>query len=260
MKIRLKQFTDQPNAGDVASAIIVSELGNTQVNVVGEEPCGVPNLIAIGSILHWSDADSIIWGAGLIREALPVTPPRAIYAVRGLLTRDELHAQGVNCPEVIGDPAVLMAHLRPRQATPTTELGVIPHYVDVNSNFVTRARADGAKIINPLLPIEEYIAQLVDCRRIISSSLHGIIFAHSYGIPAVWVRLSNLVYGDGFKFRDYYSSIGFRPGWTPCFNGREPLGHIANNCHLPMTAIDSTALLEAFVLAMKTMQWRMSQL
>ena len=73
--IRLKQFTARPNAGDAASAVIVSELGGEDVLVVGEEPCGAPNLIAIGSILHWADPNSVIWGTGLIHEGVPLIPP-----------------------------------------------------------------------------------------------------------------------------------------------------------------------------------------
>lgn len=248
--IRLKQFTARPNAGDAASAVIVSELGGEEVLVVGEEPCGAPNLIAIGSILHWADPNSVIWGTGLIHEGVPLIPPRALYAVRGRLTRDVLHAQGVICPEMFGDPAILMPRVRPRRDARTAEIGFVPHYVDLDSDFVKRARAAGVPIIDPLQPLDDYLLQLGACRNIISSSLHGIIFAHAYGIPAAWLRLSDRILGNGFKFRDYYSSIGFQPGDTPCFGPKEQLGRIANNCHLPVTVIDSAALIEAFTSAL----------
>lgn len=45
------------------------------------------------------------------------------------------------------------------------------------------------------------------CDIIISSSLHGIVFAHSYGKKALWIEISKNVIGDGYKFYDYYSSL-----------------------------------------------------
>jgi len=46
---------------------------------------------------------------------------------------------------------------------------------------------------------------------VISSSLHGLIIAHAYNIPAIWVRLGNRLYGDNIKFRDYLLSVGIEP-------------------------------------------------
>jgi pyruvyltransferase len=38
-----------------------------------------------------------------------------------------------------------------------------------------------------------------------------LIFAHAYGKPAVWIELSDKVVGNGFKFYDYYLSLGVQP-------------------------------------------------
>jgi pyruvyltransferase len=51
-RIFLKQYSEVPNAGDVASGYIVSRLLQTQPVILGEEAIGQPNLMAIGSILH----------------------------------------------------------------------------------------------------------------------------------------------------------------------------------------------------------------
>jgi hypothetical protein len=52
------------------------------------------------------------------------------------------------------------------------------------------------------------IDAIASCRAILSSSLHGIIAAHAYGVPATWVKPSDRPKGDGFKFLDYWASMG----------------------------------------------------
>ena len=52
-----------------------------------------------------------------------------------------------------------------------------------------------------------FMEQLNSCDYILSSSLHGLIFADSYNIPNLWVRFGSKVDGDGFKYRDYYEGV-----------------------------------------------------
>jgi len=52
--------------------------------------------------------------------------------------------------------------------------------------------------------------EIRSCKYILSSSLHGLIVPHSYGIPAVQVRFSDRIYGDGVKYLDYYQSVALQ--------------------------------------------------
>ena len=62
--------------------------------------------------------------------------------------------------------------------------------------------------------IEEVVEEVVACDCIVSSSLHGIICADAFGVPAFWLQVSDKPKGDGFKYLDYFSSVG-RPDSQP---------------------------------------------
>jgi len=51
---------------------------------------------------------------------------------------------------------------------------------------------------------------LLDCGLVLSSSLHGLIFAEAFGVPARWLQLRGSAHSEGwFKYVDYFS--GTRP-------------------------------------------------
>jgi len=62
--------------------------------------------------------------------------------------------------------------------------------------------------------IEAFIDELCSCERILTSSLHGLIVSHAYGIPAQWFDVPDAavgVPGDGTKYHDYHLSVGLPP-------------------------------------------------
>jgi pyruvyltransferase len=54
---------------------------------------------------------------------------------------------------------------------------------------------------------KKFVKQIHECEYILSSSLHGIIIADSYGIPAYHIELSDKIIGGQWKFKDYYESV-----------------------------------------------------
>ena len=100
-------------------------------------------------------------------------------------------------------------------------------------------------LIDPLAPLPEYMAALSGCEAIASSSLHGIVFAHAYGIPAVHVQLSDRVLGEGFKFDDYRASIG--SAHDPTLDATADLRTIEACCSMPERPLDKVALRDALL-------------
>lgn len=55
--------------------------------------------------------------------------------------------------------------------------------------------------------IELKTNEILSCKKIVSSSLHGLIVAHAYGIPAIWQKFSDNIFGDDIKYIDYLESV-----------------------------------------------------
>lgn len=176
-----------------------------------------PVISAIGSVLHLIDnPNTIVWGSGLLNETmLPSVVPKQILAVRGPLTRQVLLSNGFDCPEVYGDPALLLPYYyKPKQFRKKYKLGIIPHYVDHQKEEVKRFEGDDDVLIVKMSGYRKWtdvIDQINNCEFVASSSLHGLIVAESYGVPNLWVEIREPLIGDvsrRFKFHDFFQSLG----------------------------------------------------
>jgi pyruvyltransferase len=241
--IPLKQFTGFPNAGDVASGRLVAAITGRKVTLLGKEANPTVNLTGIGSILEWADAESIVWGTGMMFPlGQPLAPPRRLLAVRGALTRKRLAELGITPPDLVGDPGVLASEFLPQPTVHRRGVCIIPHRKDLQDPWVLQAQAAGVTLIDPQWPLDTYLSTLNSHEIVLSSSLHGIIFAHAYGIPAAWVELSDLL-GSGFKFRDYYSSIGYADdSRLPRFSATAEVQRVIDGATLPIAQIDKARL------------------
>lgn len=176
--------------------------------VTGVKPIWVPptysgKVLATGSILEAAAEDDVVWGSGLIRSRV-FRPPRDVtfLAVRGPLTRAMIHGDG-DVPEVYGDPATLLPSFYMPATTQRHEIGVVPHYVDRSS---VQVEDPSILLIDVRRHWQEVVDQILSCAVILSSSLHGLIVAEAYGIPASWIRITDKILGGTFKFDDYYLS------------------------------------------------------
>lgn len=172
--------------------------------------------IIIGSILRRATTHSVIWGAGIIFSQA-VVPKAKFLVVRGPRTRKRLLELGHKVPEKFGDPALLLALFFHQEKKSEYRLGIIPHFLDFeNAKNLYKDQKD-VIVINLLTNHpQEVIDQILECNLILSSSLHGLIVPHALNIPALWMRISDKLFGDDVKFHDYYESIGiFNPPIIP---------------------------------------------
>lgn len=176
---------------------------------------GTTTYALVGSIIELlADSKIEVCGAGFISAngRLRVNVNK-IHSVRGPLTRELLLKQGHECPEVYGDPALLYPKYYNPKVEKKYKLGIIPHYIDFDNPVIKKfANHKDIKIINICkgkedLKSNKFVDEVLECENVVSSSLHGIILADAYKIPTGWVKLSNKVIGDGFKFRDYFHSV-----------------------------------------------------
>lgn len=214
------------NLGDYLSQIVVEYILNKR-GLSLETDADTRHLYAIGSTLLMGYQNAVIWGSGFPFEpsflrGLPHRPPFRrldIRCVRGPKTRDVLLRLGHKCPAKYGDPAVLM----PMIYTPSPVGGekndyiIIPHY-QTESKLEETYRGKAVSMMTT--DYRAVIDRIVSSRLVISSSLHGIILAESYGVPAVFYR--DRPERFDFKYEDWYLSTGGRRP-EPCGSVREAL-------------------------------------
>lgn len=196
------------NFGDHLSKIIVEKIVGRPVQLC---PLKSPNktLFAAGSILHYARNGDTVWGSGFRENPMGENRFQKIdvRAVRGPRTRAYLLEKGIPCPEVYGDPAILMGTLFPefRKEKKIYDYIIIPNIAEIKA-------FEGYKnVVIPTLPWEEIVQKINQSRFVIASSLHGIIVAESYGVPARLLKMTWLE--PLLKYQDYYESTG-RPAFT----------------------------------------------
>jgi pyruvyltransferase len=165
----------------------------------------------VGSIIGYATGSCAVWGAGIMSCADSISPKARLLAVRGPLTRARALAQGVACPEIYGDPALLLPRFYQPAGAKMQDGALVPHFSDMPRLTLDRHQSYGLRLIDIQDPIETVIDRIAASTFVASSSLHGLIASHAYGVPAVWVKFRDLPSGDDSKFRDYYLSIGQEP-------------------------------------------------
>lgn len=212
-------YDRRPNFGDAVGPWLVAALtGKDVVNVrrTRETPTKARGraTLLVGSIIQMLNRNNVdIWGSGLMRElseeqvaAFSRLQNIRVRAVRGELTAAELREKlGWEVPDIYGDPALLLPRHFPVAAR-GHHIAVVPH---LKHRAVMRDIANRTLILADVRgDLETVITQIASARACISTSLHGIIVAQAYGVPWVWLNVTDSpVDGRDFKFDDFFTTI-----------------------------------------------------
>lgn len=225
------------NFGDYLSLKLVERIvGGEVINAHDKNQWGKQKMLAIGSILVLAKDGDLIWGTGMNGKRMDLDQYQFhtldVRAVRGPMTRDFLiNNFNIDCPEIYGDPALLLPYFFPefaKKENPKYDYLIIPHYSE-EKMFPKELYPN---VVYPTEPWNEVIKKIVDRKFVISSSLHGLIVADAYGIPARYLKISD--HEPLYKYRDYYLSTN-RPEFNYATSVEEALnmgGEAAMECDL----------------------------
>jgi len=230
------------NFGDLLGPMIVHGIHANRK--LGHARVPATRLLAVGSIMHFSRPSDVVWGTGINGKALDRVPALPqdldVRAVRGPLTRAELLKRGIHCPEIYGDPAILLPAILPelpeRAHPKRQDITIVPNMHDYRQT----ARQFGTRfnVVDPCADVCTVLDQIASSRHVLASSLHGLIVAQALGIGTRLVRSQT---EPDFKYRDYYLGIGVKPA--------DPAESVHKGLEMgfdPPPAIDASKLLRAF--------------
>ena len=206
--IYFKDVSINGNFGDELSKFITySLIDKNKYNLIyNQKNCNL-NIVCIGSYLHKTVSNCYVFGSGIR------TPSNGnkynnlnVSAVRGPLTKKFLEDKGVKCPNIFGDPALLLPiFYKPNLIKNlANKIGIIPHKSNYNL-YKKKSFKDYFYLISPTDKWENVIDRIYSCKYIISSSLHGLICSDAYNKPNLWLDEYKIDEGD-FKFKDYFES------------------------------------------------------
>ncbi len=202
-------WTGKKNFGDLLTDLLIKRFTGLESNLVTPDKA---ELIMVGSILEHMPQDwgGIIAGVGKLHEKTQVDFPNAkILGLRGPLT-----AKGIKGDFVLADTGLLADELVPLEDK-IYNLGIVPHWTDTKLENDPRFLKYSPKIIRVSDDPLKVIKEIGQCKKIISSSLHGIILADAFGIPRrieISPRVLSHPHQEGglYKWNDYSESIGMK--------------------------------------------------
>ena len=193
------------NWGDRLTPLLLNRFSHVETEWTPVEEAEV---VVVGSLLGnlvKPTYTGTILGSGKLHEDGIVPPNANILALRGPLT-----AKGVTGSFALGDPG-LLADALVGVIEKRYEIGIVLHWSDRTLEFDERFSRYNPLIIRANQDPLEVVAAIGSCRKIVSSSLHGLIVADSFNIPRRFEETGHWGReGGSFKVRDHDAAIGLK--------------------------------------------------
>jgi hypothetical protein len=193
------------NVGDIYNRDVVRYLFDDEPENVES---GGNRILLVGSTVHRLQPGDMVAGVGTKGSPIPPAPTERvrIVGVRGPLTADALRSAGYSLDELkfMFDPGLLIDRIFPELLDIEPDRGrvvFIPHYRE-RTKFRSNRKYS---VVDVDSTPRDFGAEIRRAETVYSSSLHGVIFAHALGRPAVLV--SPLTEEPEIKYRDYFASV-----------------------------------------------------
>lgn len=201
-------WRDVPNFGDRIGLDLLEHFTGVPARWAEME---FADVVVTGSVIEqipsgWTGA---VAGAGVLtRECSKNLMQANVLAVRGPLSRERIECNNKSSV-VMGDPALLADELVD-VTTRDRQLGILPHWTDTRLQYEGVFQPYNPLFISPFDDPKTVVANVGRCQKLVTSSLHGLILADSFGIPRRYEKSPRMLPEEGgqFKFHDYHRSIG----------------------------------------------------
>ncbi len=209
--LKLYWWNAKPNFGDELSRLVTAHAAGRDVV---HAPPKEAEIFALGSIMQFVRRTfrgggfgverPVIWGTGMMKAIGPdFVDAVEIAVLRGPITASLLGVQ----TERFGDPGLLTAEAIGEVPEREERIGLILHHAQLGDARVQDALAREPRLhyIDVQGAADVVCREIATCAHVISSSLHGLIVADSFGIPNTWLDPMDHA---RMKYYDYAAAIG----------------------------------------------------
>lgn len=222
---------DIKNFGDIFTAWLFEQLTGQAAEFSDKK-----ELFISGSILQDAVDNTIVMGAGYGAFWQHMEGSAELIYVRGPLSANILTTQGYGWTDT-HEPALCLAEFyQPCQKE--YEIGYLPHYIDTQ-----QPPFESWHYIDICSGVDNVCRELLKCKAIVTSSLHGMVAADAFGIPYCFVRSDNRIDTDGFKYFDYWALTG-SPSYMPVLKTSPEVQQILNITKKPVNLYENKRYLK----------------